>query len=61
MTLYLATEIEDGKATPMDDERIEQRWFTMDELDTWRRQGEILDGKTLVGLLTYKEWLSQKA
>ncbi|MCW5982158.1 MAG: NUDIX hydrolase [Bryobacteraceae bacterium] len=58
MTVFVARELEAGEATPMDDERIERRWFTLDELDQWRRSGNIVDGKTLVGLLTYKELLA---
>jgi ADP-ribose pyrophosphatase len=27
MTIYLATDLTAGEATPMDDERIEARWF----------------------------------
>jgi ADP-ribose pyrophosphatase len=32
MTIYLATELTAGKATPMDDERIETKWYTKKEL-----------------------------
>jgi hypothetical protein len=32
MTIYLATELTAGAATPMDDERIEARWYTRKEL-----------------------------
>ena len=55
LTIFLATGLEKGEASPMDDERIESGWFTLGELDEWRRRGEIQDAKTLVGLLTYKE------
>ena len=34
MTIYLATDLTAGTATPMDDERIETRWFTRRELQT---------------------------
>jgi len=32
MTLFLATDLTAGNATPMDDERIETRWFAVKEL-----------------------------
>jgi ADP-ribose pyrophosphatase len=44
MHLFLATDLTAGKATPMDDERIEIRWFQegAGEADP---QGKIEDGK----------------
>src|SRR5579871_2111559 len=33
MTIYLATELTAGKAQPMEDERIESRWFTAKEVE----------------------------
>jgi ADP-ribose pyrophosphatase len=57
MTVFLATDLAQGEATPMDDERISSRWFTIEELDEQRRQGLLRDAKTLVGLLTYKDQL----
>ncbi len=53
MTIYLATGLVEGKAHPMDDERIECRWFTRRELDGMIRKGKIEDGKTIVGFLTW--------
>ena len=32
MTIFLATDLTAGEATPMDDERIETRWFKRKEL-----------------------------
>jgi len=54
MTVFLATGLTAGTATPMDDERIESRWFTRKELKDLVRQGKIEDGKTLVGFLTWQ-------
>ena len=51
MNLFLATKLTAGKATPMDDERIETRWFTAQEIEESIRSGEMRDGKTLVGFL----------
>ena len=35
----------------MDDERIECRWFTMDEIQVAIKSGEIQDAKTIIGFL----------
>ena len=35
MTIFLAEDLTEGKATPMDDERIEVGWFTRKA--DWRR------------------------
>ena len=32
MTIFLATDLTEGEATPMDDERIETRWFKRKEV-----------------------------
>lgn len=53
MHLYLATGLTQGEAQPMDDERIETRWFPREELETWVDAGKIEDAKTLAGLLLY--------
>ncbi len=54
MTIYLATGLTAGTATPMDDEQIEARWFTARELDELIRAGKIEDGKTVVGFLMWR-------
>ena len=56
MTVFLATELTEGEATPMEDERIEKKWFTSAELDEMIAGGKIHDGKTLVGYLTWKRF-----
>jgi ADP-ribose pyrophosphatase len=53
MTIFLATGLTAGDAQPMDDERIECRWFTRKELDAMIRAGRIEDGKTIIGFLTW--------
>ncbi len=53
MMLYLATNLTAGEATPMDDERIEMRWFPRDELARKIRTGKIRDGKTITGFLMW--------
>src|ERR1039458_1367347 len=57
MTIFLATGLTAGEAQPMDDERIECRWFARKELDEMIRGGKIEDGKTIIGFLT---WLRYK-
>lgn len=56
MTIYLATELTAGEAKPMEDERIECRWFTRKELDEKIQAGGIVDGKTIVGYLAWQRY-----
>jgi ADP-ribose pyrophosphatase len=56
MTIFLATGLTAGEAQPMDDERIECRWFKRKELDKMIRDGKIEDGKTMIGFLTWLRW-----
>jgi ADP-ribose pyrophosphatase len=51
MTIFLATGLTAGTATPMDDERIETRWFGRAELREAIRGNEIEDSKTMIGFL----------
>ena len=51
MTIYLATELTQGEAQPMDDERIETRWFSRKELKELIRANKITDAKTMIGFL----------
>jgi ADP-ribose pyrophosphatase len=53
MTIFLATGLTAGEAHPMEDERIECRWFKRKELDKMIRDGKIEDGKTILGFLTW--------
>lgn len=57
MTIYLATDLIEGESAPMDDERIETRWFTARELDELIQAGKIEDGKTLIGFLMWRRSL----
>jgi ADP-ribose pyrophosphatase len=56
MTLFLATDLTQGAAHPMDDERIECRWFTSVEIDRMLKTGKIIDGKTMIGYLIWKRF-----
>jgi len=55
MTIFLAEDLTEGEATPMDDEQIEARWFKRKELAKMIADGEIEDGKTLIGFLTWRQ------
>ena len=55
MTIYLATDLIAGEATPMDDERIETRWFACRELAAMIREGKIEDAKTIIGFLRWRQ------
>ena len=54
MTIFLATELTAGEAQPMEDERIECRWFTAKDLEQEIRSNKIQDSKTMVGYLLWK-------
>lgn len=56
MTIYLAAGLSWGKPRPMEDERIECRWFTTRELDAMIRGGKIVDAKTMLGFLFLKRY-----
>jgi ADP-ribose diphosphatase len=60
MTVFLATGLTPGEAEPMEDERIEMRWFAARELDEWIRKGKILDAKTMLGYLKWKRYRAGK-
>jgi len=56
MTIFLATNLTGGEAQPMDDEKIETRWFTPAEIESMIKSGKILDGKTMIGYFTWKRF-----
>ena len=56
MHLFLATGLTEGKATPMDDERIQMRWFKRKELDKLIGSGKIEDGKTILAFLFWRRY-----
>jgi ADP-ribose pyrophosphatase len=60
MTIYLAQGLTEGEQQPMEDERIEMKWFKPRELDDLISKGEIQDGKTIIGFLTWKRYHSKK-
>ena len=56
MTIFLATELTAGEQHVMEDERIETRWFTSNELDRLIGAGKMPDAKTQIGFLTWKRY-----
>jgi len=54
MSLFLATGLTAGEAQPMEDERIETRWFTAKEIEEAIHAGKIADAKTMIGFLMWK-------
>jgi ADP-ribose pyrophosphatase len=61
MTIYAATGLTAGEATPMEDERIECHWFTPPELDAGIQKGKIIDGKTMIGFLAWRKYFAKQA
>jgi ADP-ribose pyrophosphatase len=60
MTIYLATNLAQGTQKPMEDERIETRWFTAREIDRLIKNGKILDAKTNIGFLRWQRYMKGK-
>jgi ADP-ribose pyrophosphatase len=54
MTVFLATNLKEGESKPMEDERIEIKWFAPAELEDLIRRNRILDGKTIAGFLFWR-------
>jgi ADP-ribose pyrophosphatase len=54
MTIFLATDLTAGQAQPMDDERIETRWFPAKQLERMILTNKIQDGKTMIGYFVWK-------
>lgn len=48
MTIFAAEELTAGEAEPMEDERIETRWFTLREIERMIDEGKITDAKTII-------------
>ncbi len=58
MHVFVATGLTHGEAEPMEDEKIESRWFAAAELGEWIRTGRIQDGKTILAFLAWQRWKS---
>ncbi len=55
MNIYLATDLAEGEATPMEDERIETRWFSAKDVERMILANEIIDAKTMIGYFVWKK------
>jgi ADP-ribose pyrophosphatase len=55
MTIYLAEGLVAGVATPMEDERIETRWFPAAEVERMIETGKLDDAKTIIGFYRWKK------
>jgi ADP-ribose pyrophosphatase len=49
MNIFLARDLVQGEAQPMEDERIDARWFPAKEVGAMIETGRIYDAKTIVG------------
>jgi ADP-ribose pyrophosphatase len=56
MTVYLAEGLTEGEVEPMEDERIEVKWYRPREVDKMIKNGKIIDAKTMIGFLTWKRY-----
>jgi ADP-ribose pyrophosphatase len=54
MTIFLAADLTEGQSTPMEDERIETRWFSRREVAEMIESGKIEDAKTMIGFLLWE-------
>lgn len=57
MTIFLAEDLTQGDAEPMDDERIETQWFKRKQVAEMIEDGKIEDAKTIIG---FHRWLARK-
>ena len=60
MTIYVAQALKAGEATPMEDERIETRFFSMKEIGAMIDKGKIQDAKTIIGYSLWKDRARRK-
>jgi ADP-ribose pyrophosphatase len=61
MTIFLALGLKPGTAQPEDDERIEHELVPLSKVVNLVMSGRIRDGKTIAGVLWYKEQLARKS
>jgi ADP-ribose pyrophosphatase len=54
MTIFLATELTAGEATPMEDEHIQTRWFPAKQVEQMILSNKIQDSKTMIGYFVWK-------
>jgi len=61
MTIYAAEGLTQGEKEPMEDERIEARWFSQREIEDLIRTQKLQDAKTIVAFLTWKRFYRSSA
>lgn len=61
MTIFLAEDLRLGQAQPMEDERIETGWFTINQIGKMIESGEIRDAKTVIGWAMFRRRLVQRS
>ena len=61
MDLFLALDLTEGTQQPMEDERIETRWFSKRELGELIHAGKIRDAKTMIGYFLWLEYLTRSS
>ena len=61
MTVFLARGLKPGTAQPEDDERIEHKLVPLSEVLKLILSGKIRDGKTIAGVLWFKEHMRNAA
>jgi ADP-ribose pyrophosphatase len=54
MTIFLAQDLKEGEAKPMEDERIETGWFTRRQIAELVDRQSIQDAKTMLGYFWWK-------
>jgi ADP-ribose pyrophosphatase len=54
MTIFVARELTEGQAEPMEDERIETGWFKLNQIQEMIAGGRIQDAKTIIGALLWQ-------
>jgi ADP-ribose pyrophosphatase len=56
MTIFLAEDLREGEQEPMEDERIQLKWYKTKEVDDMIESGKIMDAKTIIGFLAWKRY-----
>jgi ADP-ribose diphosphatase len=59
MVIFLAAGLKEGNARPEEDEKIEQRVFTLSRAEQWIRAGKIRDAKSVAGILYYARFMAR--
>ena len=61
MNLFLALDLTEGPQNLMDDEKIEMRWFSKEEVGEMIHSGEMADGKTIIGYFMWLDYLARNS